>query len=129
MPGHVLPSTAADHELLVVRPGKWTLVVVNELRQGSRRFNQLRRALGGISQKTLTLTLRDLERDGFISRTAYATIPPRVDYALTALGHDLLRLADDWQQFALRNRAAVEEARQRFDSLQPLIVFEADRDD
>jgi len=115
--------------MLVVRPGKWTLVVISELRQGTRRFNQLRRSMGGVSQKSLTITLRELERDGFVTRTAYATIPPRVDYALTEMGLDLLHLADDWRNFALRNRDAVIEARERFDAIQPLIVIDDDHDD
>ncbi|KKB78957.1 hypothetical protein VW35_09600 [Devosia soli] len=110
--------------MLVVRPGKWTLVVISELRQGTRRFNQLRRAMGGVSQKSLTMTLRELERDGFVTRTAFATIPPRVDYALTEIGVELLHLADQWRAFALRNRDAVNEARDRFDASQPLIVID-----
>lgn len=109
-------SNETDHDLLVVRPGKWTLVVVVQLRDGTRRFNELRRDLGGVSQKSLSMTLRELERDGFVSRKAYATIPPRVDYALTELGRELLELADGWQRFALRARPAVERARQRFDT-------------
>jgi Predicted transcriptional regulators len=112
-----VPSVEIE-ESLVVRPGKWTLVVVVELRHGTRRFNELRRAMGGVSQKSLTVTLRELERDGFISRTAYATIPPRVEYQLTALGRELLAMADGWQRFAARHRAAVEEARRRFDALE-----------
>lgn len=112
-----LPIDSQTNEMLEVRPGKWTLVVISELRDGSRRFNELRRAMGGISQKSLTTTLRDLERDGYISRSAFATIPPRVDYALTALGVELLELADGWRRFALRNRAHVVAARIRFDGL------------
>lgn len=103
-------------ELLSARPGKWTLVVIVQLRGGTMRFNELRRTMGGISQKSLSLTLRDLERDGFVSRTAFATIPPRVDYELTALGRELLDLADGWLDFAQRNRLAVEAARKRFDA-------------
>jgi len=106
-----------SQELLVVRPSKWTLVVIVQLRQGTMRFNQLRRNMGGVPQKSLSQTLRELERDGFVTRRAYATIPPRVEYELTDLGRELLALADDWQQFALRNRRAVEEARRRFDDL------------
>lgn len=106
-----------DPELLAVRPGKWTLVVIVQLRSGTKRFNELRRNMGGVPQKSLSQTLRELERDGFISRTAYATIPPRVDYDLTDLGRELLALADDWQRFALRNRKAVEEARRQFDTV------------
>ncbi len=105
-------------EMLAVKPGKWTLVVISELRGGSRRFNELRRNMGGVPQKSLALTLKDLERDGFILRTAHATIPPRVDYELTSLGVELLALADGWRQFARRNREAVEAARLRFDAAQ-----------
>ena len=105
-----------DNAFLAVRTGKWTLVVVDELRNGTRRFNELRRGMAGISQKTLASTLRELERDGFISRTAFATIPPRVDYALTELGRDLLVLVDACRSFVARNREAVEAARLSFDS-------------
>lgn len=105
----------SHEELLVVRPGKWTLVVITRLRVEKRRFSELKREIGSISQKTLTATLRELERDGFISRTLYPTIPPRVDYELTALGQDLLELADSWKRFARKHRDAVEDARRRFD--------------
>ncbi|CAN7464841.1 MULTISPECIES: winged helix-turn-helix transcriptional regulator [unclassified Devosia] len=104
-----------DNSFLAMRTGKWTLVVVAELSAGTRRFNELRRSMDGISQKTLASTLRELERDGFISRTAFATIPPRVDYELTALGRDLLDLVDACRAFVARNRDAVASARQNFD--------------
>lgn len=123
---HAAPT---GNDMLVVRPGKWTLVVIAELRDGTLRFNELRRAMGGVSQKSLTVTLRELERDGFISRTAYATIPPRVDYMLTEMGLELLELADGWRQFANRHRPAVEAARTRFDAAQDVFVFEADTDE
>jgi DNA-binding HxlR family transcriptional regulator len=106
-----------DPELLSIRPGKWTLVVIVQLRSGTMRFNELRRNMGGVPQKSLSQTLRELERDGFISRRAYATIPPRVEYDLTDLGRELLALADDWQRFAQRHRQAVEEARRLFDAI------------
>ena len=109
-------SHGAEEDRLVVKPGKWTLVVVMQLRNETRRFSELRRGIGDISQKTLTITLRELDRDGFVSRTIFPTIPPRVDYELTALGRELLELADGWRQFAARNRGAVEAARHRFDS-------------
>lgn len=112
---HGVVEAHSHEELLVVRPGKWTLVVVTRLRVEKRRFSELKRDIGGISQKTLTATLRDLERDGFISRTLYPTIPPRVDYELTALGHEFLELADGWRRFARKHRATVEAARSRFD--------------
>lgn len=103
-------------EVLMVRPSKWTLIVVTNLRNERLRFNELRRSIGSISQKILTTTLRDLERDGFVSRTLYATIPPRVEYELTDLGRDLLELADQLEVFFRAHRAEVEEARRRFDA-------------
>lgn len=109
------PATA-DADLLVVRPGKWTLVVIVQLREGTKRFNELRRNMGGVPQKSLSVTLRELERDGFVTRKAYATIPPRVEYDLTDLGRELLRLADDFKRFAQRNRHAEEQARRLFDA-------------
>lgn len=109
-------NQAPPDELLVIKPGKWTLIVITRLRKDKRRFNELRRDIGTISQKTLTATLRDLERDGFVSRTLFPTIPPRVDYELTELGHHLLDLADGWRRFALQHRHSVEAARQRFDA-------------
>ena len=108
--------TESPDDLLVIKPGKWTLIVITRLRRDKRRFNELRRDVGAISQKTLTATLRELERDGFISRTLFATIPPRVDYELTEMGHHLLDMADGWLQFALEHRNSVEAARRRFDT-------------
>jgi DNA-binding HxlR family transcriptional regulator len=94
---------------------KWTVFVVGLLANGPMRFNAIRRTVGGISQRMLTLTLRGLERDGLVTRTVYPTIPPRVDYALTPLGctliEPLLALAD----WARKHEAAVEAARTRFD--------------
>src|ERR1700736_5486935 len=80
----------AVSEVLARVGDKWTVLVVTVLGDGPKRFNELRRALGSISQRMLTLTLRGLERDGLVTRTVFPTIPPRVDYALTRLGHSLL---------------------------------------
>jgi len=108
-------SSLHDFDVLTAKPGKWNLTVITLLRDETLRFNEIKRA-GGISQKTLTMTLRDLERDGFVTRTMYATIPPRVDYELTVLGRDLLALADSLRDFADRNGAEVQAARIRFDA-------------
>jgi len=108
------PIGSIQNDVLMVRPGKWTLTVITLLRHETQRFSEIKRA-GGISQKTLTLTLRELERDGFVTRTMYGTIPPRVDYELTALGRELLVLADSVRVFAERNRDLVIAARKRFD--------------
>lgn len=68
---------------------KWSILIVRLLADGSRRFNEMRRTLDGISQRMLTLTVRGLERDGLVKRTVYPTVPPRVDYELTDLGRSL----------------------------------------
>jgi DNA-binding HxlR family transcriptional regulator len=100
--------------LSTITTGKWTIIVVLRLGGGTLRFSQLRRELA-ISQKTLTVTLRGLERDGFVSRTSYATIPPRVEYALTELGNEALGVFEAWEAFARKHWAVVAAARQRFD--------------
>ena len=94
---------------------KWTVLVVGKLGDGPLRFNELRSAVGGISQKMLTTTLRGLERDGFVTRTVFATIPPRVDYELTDLGRELLVPVNALGEWARRNTARVNDARRRFD--------------
>ena len=94
---------------------KWTVLVVSAMGDGPKRFNELRRALGSISQRMLTLTLRGLERDGLVTRTVFPTIPPRVDYELTRLGRSLLEPVSGLGLWARQNRIAVQEARDRFD--------------
>ncbi|GHD11584.1 winged helix-turn-helix transcriptional regulator [Tianweitania populi] len=94
---------------------KWTVLVVELLGQGPLRFNELRRLIGGISQKMLTTTLRGLERDGFVTRTVFPTIPPRVDYELTDLGRDLLVPVHALGEWARLNTGRVAKARVSFD--------------
>lgn len=99
--------------------GKWTVLIVTQLGEGAMRFSEIKRMIGGISQKMLTATLRDLERDGFVKRTVTPTVPPRVDYELTELGFDLLeplRILGDW---AKRNRERVMAARAVFEAANP----------
>ena len=81
---------------------------------GKQRFNALRRQLSGISQKTLTTTLRGLERDGFVERTFFPTIPPRVEYELTGPGLELLEMTNVWGDFIRRHHDYIESARRRF---------------
>jgi DNA-binding HxlR family transcriptional regulator len=95
---------------------KWTVLVVSTLGDGPKRFNELRKALGSISQRMLTLTLRGLERDGLVTRTVFPTIPPRVDYELTKLGRSLLEPVTELELWARRNRVAMDAARSRYDS-------------
>ncbi len=94
---------------------KWTVLVVRQLSDGPRRFSEIQRALGSISQKMLTTTLRGLERDGLISRTVFPTIPPRVEYELTSLGRDLLKPVGALGEWAIRNAERVEKAQAEFD--------------
>ena len=94
---------------------KWTILVVMLLGEGPMRFNELRRRVGGISQRMLTLTVRGLERDGFVTRSVFPTIPPRVDYELTPLGHSLLTPIQHLGNWALQSIALIEDAQRRFD--------------
>ena len=118
LPGnlHVAEDCRAVSEVLARVGDKWTVLVVSMLGDGPKRFNELRRGLGSISQRMLTLTLRALERDGLLTRTVYPTIPPRVEYTLTRLGHSLLDPVSQLGLWARQNRAAIQEARQRFDA-------------
>src|SRR5579871_2478025 len=86
---------------------KWTVFVVGLLANGPMRFNAIRRMVGGISQRMLTLTLRGLERDGLVTRTVHPTIPPRVDYALTSLGQTLRKPLVAVAEWARANRTAI----------------------
>lgn len=103
-------------ELLTTRHSKWNLMVVLHLRRDTKRFSELQREIGTISQKALTASLRTLERDGFLLRTSFATIPPRVDYVLTELGHEALLAFEAFENFAARNWQSVVAAREAFDS-------------
>ena len=111
-----LPSDCRAVSEVLARVGdKWSVLVVTRLGGGPLRFNELRRSIGGISQRMLTLTLRGLERDGLITRTVFPTIPPRVEYALTALGRDLLQPVSALGDWALRNQGKIARARDQFD--------------
>ena len=112
-------NPAIDHtvvdEMLTTRNSKWTLIVVLHLRRDTMRFSELQRDIGTISQKALTASLRALERDGFVSRTSYATIPPRVDYVLTDLGQEALLAFEAFEKFADKHWHRVVDARRIFD--------------
>lgn len=112
---HLTEDCRAVSDILQRVGDKWTILVVQRLGDGPKRFNELRHAVGGISQKMLTTTLRGLERDGFVTRTIFPTIPPRVDYELTPLGRDLLVPVQKLGEWARQNIVRVYEARERFD--------------
>ncbi|MCO4318676.1 helix-turn-helix transcriptional regulator [Phyllobacterium sp. 21LDTY02-6] len=122
-PNHfeVTSACATVHNILQRVGDKWTVLVVSFLGKRPMRFNELKRTIPGISQKMLTSTLRGLERDGFVTRTVFPTVPPRVDYELTDLGRNLLvpvRALGDW---AVANEARVRTARARFDARNGLV--------
>jgi DNA-binding HxlR family transcriptional regulator len=97
---------------------KWSVLIVTRLGARPLRFNELKREIGGISQRMLTLSLRGLERDGLVTRTVFPTIPPRVDYELTALGRSLLEPVSALGAWALKNIGKIEAARTKFDAAQ-----------
>jgi DNA-binding HxlR family transcriptional regulator len=94
---------------------KWTLVVLDELETRTMRFSELQRAIGGISQKVLTQTLRDMERNGFVRRMVYPEVPPRVEYALTPMGEQLCEAMCSLWKWTGANYGRVVAARAAFD--------------
>ena len=117
--------TAVDHSKcrrvtpVLNRVGdKWSMQVVMQLADGPCRFTELKRALDGVSQRMLTLTLRGLERDGLITRHVTPIIPPRVDYELTELGNSLREPVRALGAWALEHIDCIWAAQQRYDSIQ-----------
>ena len=120
-PGHTRVSDIHSHDCRAVsgilqRIGdKWSVLIISRLGEGPRRFNEIKRMIGGISQRMLTLTLRGLERDGLVTRTVFPTIPPRVDYALTELGCSLQKPIIALSDWALSHVEQIHAAQARFD--------------
>jgi len=96
--------------------GKWNSLMILSLADGPLRFSQLRRLIPDISQRMLTQTLRDLQRDGYIHRTVYPTQPPSVEYALTDLGRSLLGLLRHFVDWSVENHGAIRAARKVYDA-------------
>jgi DNA-binding HxlR family transcriptional regulator len=94
---------------------KWTVLIVVLLSDGPKRFNEIRRLIGGISQRMLTFTLRGLERDGLVTRTVYPTTPQRVDYELTPLGDTLWKAVEPLSSWAQAHVAEIVASREQFD--------------
>jgi DNA-binding HxlR family transcriptional regulator len=94
---------------------KWTVLVVSALSTGTLRFTQLRARVGNVAPKVLTQTLRALERDGILTRTVYAQVPPRVEYQLTELGHSLVTPIAAIQEWAESHVSHVLAARENYD--------------
>ncbi|MCB1021057.1 MAG: helix-turn-helix transcriptional regulator [Acidobacteria bacterium] len=112
----VTPDNCQITREILTRVGdKWSVFIVASLGEGAKRFSELKRAVGSISQRMLTLTLRGLERDGLVKRTVYPTVPPSVEYELTALGKTLLDPVNGLAAWAMRSKEAIFEARRRYD--------------
>jgi DNA-binding HxlR family transcriptional regulator len=123
-PRHIDPAPkacVAVREVLHRVGDKWSVLVVVLLRDGPRRFSVLKRAVDGISQRMLTLTLRGLERDGLVTRTLYPSVPPRVEYALTPMGRTLLQPISALATWAERHRVRIQAARDRYDGARPRV--------
>lgn len=103
-------------EILDIIGSKWTIMVVGNLSNGPMRFNAILRSVGGVSHRMLTLTLRRLEQDGLVLRTAFMTIPPKVEYSLTDLGISLIQPLNALSQWASNNRNDIECARTNFET-------------
>jgi DNA-binding HxlR family transcriptional regulator len=108
-------NCAPIREILDRVGDKWSLYIIATLNEGPMRFSQIKRRVNGISQRMLTLTLRSLERDGLLTRTAYSTVPLRVEYQLTPLGASLLQPVEELLAWALGSRRSIERARSAYD--------------
>lgn len=101
--------------VLDVLGSKWTVLILPTLTGGPVRFGALRRRLDGITQKSLTQALRNLERDGLLTRTVYPTIPPRVEYSLTDLGHNAAVLLESMRAWAEVHMVEILDARAAYE--------------
>ena len=101
---------------------KWIVMVVGHLTRKTMRFNELRHAIGGISQRMLTLTLRNLERDGLVTRTIYPEVPPRVEYGLTEMGKTLDGPISKLWDWSAEHHAAIIEAREIYDARESAVA-------
>ena len=107
---------------------KWSVMVVGILsRSGTIRFNELKRSINGVSQRMLTLTLRNLERDGLVTRTIYPEVPPRVEYGLTELGKTLTGPINSLWDWSAEHHASIIDARAIYDDRQNAVAAEAPR--
>jgi DNA-binding HxlR family transcriptional regulator len=114
-PPNVLNEYCPSRHVLELLGDKWTLLVINAIARGIDRHNALLREIGGISQKMLSQTLRELERSGIITRHVFPVVPPRVEYALTPLGQSLSEPVAALGKWAQENFAQVETARKNYD--------------
>lgn len=114
--GNVYAAECPTRQILDRVGDKWAVLLLGLLMEGPRRFNELRRAIGGISQKMLSQTLKSLERDGLVRRRAIATVPVTVEYSVTPLGATLANAVDPLRHWAENNLKEVQAAQRRYDS-------------
>src|SRR5882672_6632754 len=114
------PEGCLASEVLNRVGDKWSVYAIAYLGAGTLRFSELRRKIEGISQRMLTVTLRALERDGLVTRTVYAEVPPRVEYALTPLGRSLLDVVAELVRWSETHTAEIARARTDYDQPQRL---------
>ncbi|MDO4910793.1 MAG: helix-turn-helix domain-containing protein [Corynebacterium sp.] len=93
-----LPACPVETTLTLIS-NKWKVLILRDLMEGTKRFNELKRSVGNVSQKVLTTQLREMEANGLLNRTVYAEVPPRVEYSLTELGHSLKPILDAMQHW------------------------------
>jgi DNA-binding HxlR family transcriptional regulator len=115
IPDHRSTDCRAVSGVLARVGDKWSVLIIVLLGDGPKRFNEIKRMVGGISQRMLTLTLRGLERDGLVTRTIFPTIPPRVDYDLTRLGHSLRAAVEPLGAWAQTHVGDIHKAQDKFD--------------
>src|SRR5882724_12025231 len=115
IPDHASEDCRAASAVLARVGDKWSVLIIVLLGDGPKRFNQIKRMVGGISQRMLTLTLRGLERDGLVTRTQFPMIPPRVDYELTALGCSLRQVVEPLGAWARAHMNDMKRARETYD--------------
>ena len=118
LPCHEDPSCGPVRNLLQTVGSKWSMLIGSHLATGPKRFTDLKRTIGGITQKSLTASLRELEKNGLVDRVVTPVVPPRVDYRLTPLGKTLLGPMKALTDWAVANECAVARARQKFEAAQ-----------
>lgn len=119
-PNHASEDCRAVSSVLARVGDKWSVLIIVLLGDGTKRFNEIKRMVGGISQRMLTLTLKGLERDGLVTRAFFPTIPPRVEYSLTELGRSLRRAVEPLGLWARVHVKDIESARTGFDERKKL---------
>lgn len=104
-----LPACPVETTLLLIS-NRWKVLIIRELLSGTKRFGELKKSVGNISQKVLTSNLRDMEESGLLIRKAYAEVPPRVEYTLTDTGHSLKSVLDSMSEWGSNYKASIKDS-------------------